>query len=87
MGDIGDRGLVLVVGDGNVARSAYVERRLAHLLDGSGIRVASAGTGVVVARMSPSAGRSGGASLRGIGEESGSTGGDAGLCVARVGAE
>jgi protein-tyrosine phosphatase len=34
---------VLVVGDGNVARSAYVERRLAWLLDGSGVRVASAG--------------------------------------------
>jgi protein-tyrosine phosphatase len=38
---------VLVVGTGNVCRSAYVERRLAHLLARAGVTVASAGTEAV----------------------------------------
>lgn len=40
-------GTVLVVGTRNVCRSAYVERRLAHLLARAGVTVASAGTEAV----------------------------------------
>ncbi len=43
-------GVVLVVCTGNVARSPYIERRLAQLLDGSGIEVSSAGTAALVGR-------------------------------------
>lgn len=43
LGEHEGRGTVLVVGTANVCRSAYVERRLAHLLAGTGVAVASAG--------------------------------------------
>ena len=48
-------GTVLVVCTGNVCRSAYIERRLAHALRGTGIKVTSAGTRALVGRdMDPS---------------------------------
>ena len=47
---MGRSGSVLVVCTGNVCRSPYIERRLRHDLDGTGITVSSAGTGALVAR-------------------------------------
>lgn len=48
-------GSVLVVCTGNVCRSPYLERRLAAELDGTGIRVTSAGTRALVGHdMDPS---------------------------------
>ncbi|KGN32986.1 protein tyrosine phosphatase [Knoellia sinensis KCTC 19936] len=41
-------GRVLVVCTGNVCRSPYIERVLAHQLNGSGVTVTSAGTGALV---------------------------------------
>ncbi|WP_207555902.1 low molecular weight phosphatase family protein [Intrasporangium flavum] len=41
-------GRVLVVCTGNVCRSPYIERRLAQLLDGTGLVVSSAGTRAMV---------------------------------------
>ncbi len=41
-------GSVLVVCTGNVCRSPYIERRLRHDLDGTGIEVTSAGTAALV---------------------------------------
>ncbi|EWT06970.1 protein tyrosine phosphatase [Intrasporangium chromatireducens Q5-1] len=47
-GSTAGAGQVLVVCTGNVCRSPYMERRLAQALDGSGVIVASAGTGALV---------------------------------------
>ena len=48
-------GTILVVCTGNVCRSPYIERRLRRDLDGTGIRVTSAGTHALVGRdMDPS---------------------------------
>ena len=43
-------GSILVVCTGNVCRSPYIERRLRRELAGTGIEVASAGTGALVGR-------------------------------------
>lgn len=48
--DPGARGHILVVCTGNVCRSPYLERLLAHELDGTGISVRSAGTHALVGR-------------------------------------
>lgn len=52
MADVADKGFsaghVLVVCTGNVCRSPYIERVLAHELSGTGISVSSAGTGALV---------------------------------------
>jgi protein-tyrosine phosphatase len=47
---VGHSGSVLVVCTGNVCRSPYIERRLAKELEGTGIRVTSAGTRALVGR-------------------------------------
>ena len=44
----GSSGHVLIVCTGNVCRSPYIERLLAHELAGTGITVSSAGTGALV---------------------------------------
>lgn len=44
----GSSGHVLIVCTGNVCRSPYIERVLAHELAGTGITVSSAGTGALV---------------------------------------
>lgn len=48
MANVEASGQVLVVCTGNVCRSPYIERRLAHLLEGSGVEVVSAGTQALV---------------------------------------